>query len=92
MKKVLFFVLTILIINGGNYSYTMAEEAEQSSKVPAVEKMGAEINTSETNISDSKNTDESKVLEAAIEYDWVNMLQLQRDEKIAKYHDIVCGN
>ncbi len=89
MKKVLFFVLTVLIINSGNYSCTMAEEAEQSSKAAAVEKMGAEINTSETNMSDSKNSDESKVLEAAVEYDWVNMLQLQRDEKIAKYHDIL---
>lgn len=89
MKKVLFFVLTVLIINSGNYSYTMAEEAEQNSKVPAVERMGAEINTSETNISDSKNADESKVLEASVEYDWVNMQQVQRDEKIAQYHDIL---
>ena len=29
------------------------------------------------------------VLQAGIEFDWVNMLQLQRDEKIQYYHDIL---
>jgi hypothetical protein len=29
------------------------------------------------------------VIEATVEYDWVNMLQLQRDEKIKTYHDIL---
>ncbi len=88
MKKVLFFVLTILIINGGNYSYTMAEEENTSLNIPAEETVAPEINTTETG-TPGNETPESKVLEAVVEYDWVNMLQLQRDEKIAKYHDLL---
>ncbi len=33
----------------------------------------------------AENTPEPKKIEAAVQYDWVNMLQLQRDEKIENY-------
>ena len=35
--------------------------------------------------------DKFPVLEAAVSFDWVNMEQVQRDEKIAEYHAILFG-
>ena len=77
MKKLLILTALLLLCSYSNINYTQVFAADKAAQV----EVQAETHEQET-----------KVLEASIEFDWVNMLQLQRDEKIEYYHNILFGS
>ena len=93
MKKILLIIALAIFFQSGSNLYAFAQNDEiKQEQVQTEQTNPAEISEKleQTEQADSTITEENTpVIEAKIEFEWVNMDQVKRDEKIEYYRNIV---